>query len=271
MNFMNPNINTDKNPIPVEEFTDELTFAINEQPSDSIKIKLHGLYKNQLARDEVLEKGYNEEFYQIEYKYILEYQKINKEINEIVNRETPIKNYWKLAIQNSKFFPVNKKDEQILNFLYNVDLIYDEKDKKSFTVRFFFSKNEFFDHPIIEKKYTFDKKEDQFVDSCSTEIKWKISPPNIKNVIKKIKKGKKVNTITSEKPCPSFFDIFLDIDDEKREDNNEPDITAEADFIQNDLIPFSMEYFIDIQKLNQLSEDAEIAEINDDINMMKSV
>lgn len=96
-------------------------------------------------------------------------------------------------------------------------------------------------------------------------------PTEYKECYKENKKGEKVNTITSEKPCPSFFDIFLDIDDEKREDNNEPDITSEADFIQNDLIPFSMEYFIDIQKLNQLSEDAEIAEINDDINMMKSV
>ena len=52
------------------------------------------------------------------------------------------------------------------------------------------------------------------------------------------------------------------------EENEENDISQEADFIQNDLIPFSMEYYLDLQKLsnvdNMPEDDDEEAEEEED-------
>jgi hypothetical protein len=45
------------------------------------------------------------------------------------------------------------------------------------------------DIKLIEKAYIFDKKDDAYSKSKSTEIKWKGEAPNIKVVKKKVKKG----------------------------------------------------------------------------------
>lgn len=244
--------------------------VINQQNSNALKAKLLALYKNQEARDNILEKGYNEEFYELEYKYNLQYNNINREISQIINSETPIPHYWKTAIENAKFFQINEKDKEILKYLTDVELKHEEKDKKSFTVYFHFSSNPFFEHPVLEKAYKFNKKEDTYVESMSTEIKWKGDAPNVKIVKKKIKKGKNISTITKEKIIDSFFNIFINGDDEDDEDENDtkPDVGTEADFILNDLVPFSMEYYMDLQKLGALDdhlvEDEELSEEDDD-------
>lgn len=237
----------------IKEFSD----AINSQKSDTLKRKLVFLYKNQQIRDDILEKGYNEDFYTLEYGYNLKYLEINKEIQDIVCENTAIPNYWKQAVQNSKFFPLNDKDKEILKYLTNIEIKYDSSDKKSFTVYFYFSQNSFFDHTIIEKAYIFNKKEDAYTTSKSTEIKWKGDAPNIKVVKKKVKKGKSVSTITKEKKVESFFNIFEDTEEEDEEEEEKPeyDLSSEADFIQNDLIPFSMEYYLDLQKLSNMDDN----------------
>lgn len=253
----------DNNKNLTEEEANALEFAtaINASTSDSLKAKLLGLYKNQRVRDDLLEKGYNEEFYSLEYKYNLEYFQINKQISEIINQGTPIPFYWKTAIENAKFFPVNDKDKEILKYVTNIEIKHDENDKKSFTAYFTFSQNSFFDHTVLEKAYKFNKKEDGYTESKATEIKWKGEAPNIKVVKKKMKKGKNVSTVTKEKKVASFFNIF-DNEDEDEEDDDEnedgsPDLSSEADFIQNDLIPFSMEYYLDVQKLSAIDDMAD--------------
>jgi len=270
------NLDTGKQKVITEEEATVLEFtqAINDQPSNSVKVKLLALYKNQQTRDDLLEKGYNEEFYNLEYKYNQEYMKINKEISEIINKDTPIENYWKIAIENAKFFPVNDKDKEILKFLTNIEVIHDPADKKSFTAYFYFAKNLFFDHSILEKAYKFNKKEDSYTESKATEIKWKGSAPNIKLVKKKVKKGKNINTIIKEKTCPSFFNIFVEKEEEDNEEEkeDEPDLNSEADFIQNDLVPFSMEYYLDLQKLSGIDDgfnDDEEEENSDDESKKK--
>jgi nucleosome assembly protein 1-like 1 len=245
-----------------EETAKEFSEAINLQKTDSIKTKLLALYKNQQVRDGILEKGYNEDFYNLEYKYNLQYSSLNKEISEIVNQNTPIPNYWKVVVENSKFFTVNDKDKEILKYLTNIEIKHDETDKKSFTAYFTFSSNSFFDETVIQKFYKFNKKEDSYTESTSTQIKWKGDAPNVKVIKKKIKKGKNVSTVTKEKKVKSFFNIFEeenddeDTDDDKG-DEDESNLSSEADFIQNDLIPFSMEYYLDLQKLSAIDDHIE--------------
>jgi hypothetical protein len=252
-----------------EETAKEFADAINMQKTDSIKTKLLALYKNQQVRDGILEKGYNEDFYNLEFKYNLQYSNLNKEISEIVNQGTPIPNYWKVVVENSKFFTVNDKDKEILKYLTNVEIKHDETDKKSFTAYFTFSPNSFFDETVIQKFYKFNKKEDSYTESTSTQIKWKGDAPNIKVIKKKIKKGKNVSTVTKEKKVKSFFNIFEednddeDTDDDKGEED-ETNLSSEADFIQNDLIPFSMEYYLDLQKLSGIDDHIDDEEDNED-------
>lgn len=245
-----------------EETAKEFADAINMQKTDSIKTKLLGLYKNQQVRDGILEKGYNEDFYNLEFKYNQQYCNLNKEISEIVNQNTPIPNYWKVVIENSKFFTVNDKDKEILKYLTNIEIKHDESDKKSFTAYFTFSPNSFFDETVIQKYYKFNKKEDSYTEATSTQIKWKGDAPNIKVIKKKIKKGKNVSTVTKEKKVKSFFNIFEEEnddedDDDDKGDEDETNLSSEADFVQNDLIPFSMEYYLDLQKLSGIDDQVD--------------
>lgn len=253
-----------------DETTEDFVKAINEQKSDSMKVQLLALYKNQSKRDDILEKGYNEEFYNLEYGYNTKYAEINKELSSIVMSDPPIPHFWKTAIENSMFFPVNDKDKEILNFLTNIEVKHSEVDKKSITVYFHFSQNPFFDHTVLEKSYTFNKKEDTYTEAKSTEIKWKGDAPNIKIVKKKVKRGKTNSTITKEKKVESFFNIFeaKDEDEEEEEEEEDKELGEEADFIQSELIPFAMEFYLDLQKLSALmghdQEDEEEEEEEDD-------
>lgn len=266
-----------------ESSTKDFADAINEAKNDSLKLKLLALYDNQTKRDEILEKGYNEEFYTLEHKYNKEYSQLNKTLSEIVNSGSKIPEFWKKAIVNSKYFQLNDKDKEILKYLNDVEVKYSEEDKKSVTIVFHFNKNDFFEHNTIEKTYIFNKKEDNYTESKSTEIKWIGTAPNIKTVKKKVKKGKSVSTITKEKKVDSFFNIFenKDKDDEEDEEDdddidNEDDLGTEADFIINDLVPFAMEYYLDLQKLGLIDDyshdnnDDEDDEDHDDHSKKKS-
>merc|ERR1711865_49230 len=81
--------------------------------SQSLKTKLVAVYKNQIARDDILEKGYNEEFYALEFGYNQQYINLNNDIQNIITEGTPIPNYWNVVVDNSKFFPLNDKDKEI--------------------------------------------------------------------------------------------------------------------------------------------------------------
>ncbi len=255
---------------PEEQSAEDFAEAINQQSSESLKVKLLALYKNQNQRDDILEQGYNESFYAIEYGYHIKYNEINKEISSVINQGVRIPEYWRKVIENSKFFTVNDKDKEILKHLIDIEIKHDEADKKSFIVYFIFESNSFFDETVLEKQYIFNKKEDAYLEAKSKEINWKGSPPNIKMVKKKIKKGKTSSTITKEKKVDSFFNIFeAKQDDDEDEDNEEKeddenDISSEAEFVLNDLVPFSMEYYLDIQKLSALDDQIDEDEDEDD-------
>ena len=77
-------------------------------------------------------------------------------------------------------------DKEILSFLNDITINFHE-DKKSFDAIFHFKQNSFFDETEVKKTYFFNKKDDCYDRSESTEIKWKDSPPNKKTISKKIK------------------------------------------------------------------------------------
>ena len=238
-----------------EQTANEFAEAINLQKTDSMKVKLLHLYSNQHKRDEILEKGYNEEYYTLEYAYNQRYSEINNETSSIVGSGVPIPLYWRTVIENAKFWEVNEKDKEILKYLTNVEVVINEQDKKSITVFFHFTQNSFFDHTVLSKMYKFSKKDDKYSESKSTEIVWKGDNPTLKIVKKKIKKGKNVSVVTKEKKVNSFFGLFEDKEadqedneEEEEADQDKPDLSSEAEFIINDLVPFSVEYYLNLMK-----------------------
>ena len=213
-----------------------LTNGISELPDENSKIIAKALYKNQMKRDQIISENYNEDHYNLESEFNLKYNSINSKINDILLSE-PIKNYWMITLSNCKFWKINKNDKLVLQHLYKVELDYDNYFGKNFTVRFHFNKNKFFNHDVLENIYVFDKSADKYNQRQSTEIKW-FDPPNYK-----YNDGKLVL-------IRSFFNIFLN----GKNFEDEPDINEEAGFIQYDLIPFSMEYYLDFMKLSAIDD-----------------
>ena len=253
----------DNNEDKEKEIKAEFSEAIKELATDSLKMKACALYKNQRERDGMMEKGYNEEFYALENKYNLQYLEINKQLSDIINSGTAIPNFWKTTLENAKFFTINEKDKEVLKYLTNIEIKYDcEQNTKSFTTYFYFSENPFFEHKILTKSYIFNKADDCYSICQATEIQWKGEAPNVKTFKKKVKKGKNICTVTKEKKVDSFFNIFdkkegEDNEEEEKEDEEDKDneLNTEADFIQNDLVPFSMEYYLDLQKLGAIDDN----------------
>ena len=54
--------------------------------------------------------------------------------------------------------------------------------------------------------------------------------------------------------CFGIGDEDEDGDDEEKEESDE--LGSEADFFLNDLVPFSMEYYLDLQKLSAINDEA---------------
>lgn len=104
--------------------------------------------------------------------------------------EKGIPEFWKNAISNAQFFPVNDKDKEILIHLKNIELDL-SSDKLDFTINFYFETNEFFDHQKLSKTYIYDPDMYCPVSANATEIEWKEGKnPTLKIKTKKIKSNK---------------------------------------------------------------------------------
>ena len=68
--------------------------------------------------------------------------------------------------------------------------------------------------------------------------------------IKIFLEGKSIETKKIEETVPSFFDIFAG---EENNDDQSSDIVPQADFIRDDLMGNSMEYFLDIYESEDYS------------------
>lgn len=200
------------------------------------------------------------------------------------NKEVGIPEYWGKAIGNTdQFSPiVNDKDKKILRHLTNVTA--DIKETGDFTLNFHFSQNEFFDATLLTREHILNQKDNSIEKIVSTEINWKSDElnPTIEKKQKKVKnkKTKDVKTVTKTEEVPSFFSFFksYDVSNKKPEDKDDEDDEDEEDefeiineeyevglFVKEELIPYSIEYYLDMNKTDMGDmEDEEDMEEEDD-------
>lgn len=101
------------------------------------------------------------------------------------------------ATKNSKYFPVNQKDEVVLSHLKDIKLILSE-NKLDYSLEFIFDKNEFFEHEKLTLAYFYDEKLFEPIKQTASSIIWSSSEknPSLKIKIKKIKSKNYSNNFT---------------------------------------------------------------------------
>lgn len=193
---------------------------------------------------------------------------INQSNNPEDNKEIGIPEYWGKVVSNTDqgfSQDVNDKDKQILKHLTNVTS--NVKENGEFVLNFHFSQNEFFDHAVLSREHFLNEKDSSVQKIQSTQINWKSEEcnPTIEKKTKKVKnkKTKETKTVTKTEEVPSFFNLFktYDITDkEKNKDDDEIDEDEEDEFeiieeeyevslfIKEELIPYSIEYYLDMAK-----------------------
>ena len=217
--------------------------------SDSVKSKLkviellkdeiNNIEDNQMEKELIkVTDDYNKKFKEIENEIarIIQGQSLPEIPNEILqkyNLDKKIKpkkskiipNYWLISIKNSNNFDLTKIDEDILKYLFNIELEMLE-DNLSYSINFYFLKNKYFSNNKLSKTYFVNKKTKECQKTESTIIDWtgKINPNKVKN-----------------KNTESFFDIFINKQDDIMEAENN-----EGENFKNDLIPFSLEYYLNL-------------------------
>ncbi len=102
--------------------------------------------------------------------------KYNIEENDS-DAEAGIPNFWMTAIKNSKYFPVNEKDDKILTHLRDIKLVLSE-NKLDYSLEFIFNKNEYFEHEILTLQFDYDEKKFEPTKRIGTNIKWSNADKN---------------------------------------------------------------------------------------------
>ena len=164
-------------------------------------------------------------------------------INDEIDEKKPIEKFFVRAIRNSNFFPCNKKDGYVLEYLINIKIIPLE-NKVDFRVEYYFNKNPYMENTLLTKTYYFNLKNERLKKSDFCEIKWadKESDPTLKIKIKK-KSGKK--TQTSYQSVESFFNMFY------ADKTNLLMDDAEARFLKEDFLPNILEYYLNFPEFTQ--------------------
>ena len=112
-------------------------------------------------------------------------------VKPIVSSESGVPNFWVKAIENSRFFFSNERDEAVLKFLRNVRLEI-KQDKISFTVFWTFEANPYFNNTELTKSYIYNESEELIKIECST-INWNSNEVNTTKMQKKTQKKSKIS------------------------------------------------------------------------------
>lgn len=258
------NTKTKKKEVPHDQ---DIIDVIKKVDNPILKTKL--LYLNKFNTDLIDTKqiNYKPEYVILRNKYELKYfdtyQKIidiavgNKLSDELVpltkeemekynikedekEEKKPIENFFTKAIRNAKFFPFNKKDSSVLEYLTNIKIIPLE-NKVDFRVEYYFNKNPYMENEILTKTYYFNLQNERLMKSDFCEIKWTDDDSNPTKKIKKKKKaGKKNQTIVQQ--ADSFFNMFYESRTNLLMDD------AEARFLKEDFLPNMLEYYLNFPK-----------------------
>ena len=247
----------------------DLIDEIKKVENSNLKFKLLSLNELNTNLINTKQKNYKPEFVLLRNKYELQYfdiyQKIidiaigNKLSDEIVSfsneelekyeinnqseEKKPIEKFFMKAIKNTNFFPYNKKDGNILEYLINIKFIPLE-NKVDFRVEYYFDKNPYMENELLTKTYYFNLKNEKLIKSDYCDIKWtdKDSDPTKKIKIKK-KAGKKTQATFQD--TKSFFNMF----DAKKANLLIDD--AEARFLKEDFLPNLLEYYLNFPEFTQ--------------------
>ena len=193
---------------------------------------------------------------------------INENINSNEKSESvgPIKNFWKIALINSQFFYIGKRDVAILNYLE--DVIFIPLEYPNYRIEFHFKENEYTKQKILTKEYYYSNvKKEKLIRSLGCEIEWeeddknptlKVSKKKLKEIenMKKIKNKKNKKEESKYVNCHSFFNMF-DID----KCTIEKDF-IEANFISDDFLPNILEYYLNIIEIKYDNEEDELQSNN---------
>ena len=233
-----------------------LTEEIKKENSSTIKVKLLYILNNK-ALDEA-EKKCDIEDIAIKHKYDLLYRDIDNKINEIISSDQPvsisqedkakynitdddkeiteIKDYWTKALINCGYFTCNPRDCEILKYLCDMKIKFEESNR-NFTVEFAFDENPYFSNEKLMKKYKINKDTDIIIKAKGSEIHWK-----------KELKDKRKNR-------ESFFDIF-------KSDYETTD--EEVNFIRDDFFMNHLGYYLNIIEFEEEGDDEEEDEDDSD-------
>ena len=186
--------------------------------------------------------------------------------NEKIENVGPIKNFWKIALINSQFFYISKRDVAILNYLD--DVIFIPLEYPNYRIEFHFKENEYTKQKILSKEYYYSNvKKEKLNRSIGCEIEWeeddknptlKLSKKKLKEIenMKKIKNKKNKKEESAYVNCHSFFNMF-DID----KCTIEKDF-IEANFISDDFLPNILEYYLNIIEIKYDNEEDELQSNN---------
>ena len=237
--------------------------------NSNLKAKLLSLNELNTNLINTRQQNYKPEYVLLRNKYELQYfdiyQKIidiaigNKLSNELVSfsneelekyginnqseEKKSIDKFFLKTIKNSNFFPYNKKDGNILEYLTNIKFVPLE-NKVDFRVEYYFNKNPYMENELLTKTYYFNLKNEKLIKSDYCDIKWtdKDSDPTKKIKIKR-KSGKKTQTTFQD--TKSFFNMF----DAKKTNLLMDD--AEARFLKEDFLPNLLEYYLNFPEFTQ--------------------
>lgn len=187
--------------------------------------------------------------------------------------------YQKFLIFLDQAISENEKDAEALKALQKVEYSVFDKiigRENDFALKFYFGENEFFTNDVLTVTL-FLKEPREPTKIEGTEINWKENQCLTKKTVTKKQKNKKTGaqrTVTKTEDCPSFFNIFSSntMPDGDEEDFEEEEAQQqEAIYTQCDnsyaffdeLIPFSMEYFLGVKK-DDYGEDYDDLDDEDD-------
>ena len=178
------------------------------------------------------------------------------------NDAKPVKSFWRKFIENAGIYH-SKTDLPMLDHLTHVDIQSgaEESDPKCgyLTVTLEFSENEFFSNDKLTVKLV--THNDLAVKSEGTVINWKKDNPTVKKTSKtqKNKRTGQTRTIVKETQKKSFFEVFLnhteeDAEKEHKEAGVDEEDESEMDLFLleqtlndfNDLMPYALEFYLDI-------------------------
>ncbi|KAL4466528.1 hypothetical protein ABPG72_000735 [Tetrahymena utriculariae] len=194
------------------------------------------------------------------------------------NEILPISNYWFMAFKNFDLVKpyIRDKDDQILKHLHNI--FANISDKSTIELKFEFKENEYFQNQYLVKVFFLnDSLEPER--SEGTQIEWYEGKDVCRKTVKKSQKNRKtgaIRVITHEVEDESFFNFFnsLNLEEikligQKKENsliqqnkcidrmNIDYDI---ARAIIDELLPYSLEYYLDVRRLK--SKQSEIQDLS---------